>query len=456
MMATLSRRKVRLGAGAGFARDRIEPAVALARDGELDYLVFECLAERTIALAQQRKALDPTQGYDPMLAARLRAVLPWQRTRGFRVVTNMGAANPLAAGRLVRRIACELGMADLKVAVLSGDDVLDPVLATIDTLDARFLETGAALTDRRDHLVAANAYLGAAGICEALAGGAQWVICGRVSDPALFLAPLIHEFGWAMDDWDKLGCGTLAGHMLECAGQVCGGYFADPGRKHVTGLAQLGFPIGEVCASGELVMTKLPGSGGCVTPATCKEQLLYELHDPAAYLQPDVIADFSGVRIDALAPDRVRLSGARGWPRPEALKVSVAYREGYIAEGQISYGGTAAATRARLAAQIVWQRLASMGVAIDAWQVDLIGVDALYGAASAACVGALAELRLRLVARVASATLADTVLREVEALYTNGPAGGGGVTVQAREVMAVQSILLARQQVRPRVTFLDN
>jgi len=445
-------RIVRLGAGAGFARDRIEPAVALARDGNLDYLIFECLAERTIALAQQQKEHYPELGYDPMLADRLRAVLPQQREKGFRIITNMGAANPLAAGRLALAIARELAITGLKIAVLEGDDVLEQIR----TLDTCFLETGEPLAARRESLIAANAYLGAAGIRDALACGAQLVICGRVSDPALFLGPLVHEFGWAMDDWDRLGFGTLVGHMLECAGQVCGGYFADPGRKNVNALARLGFPIGEVRANGELIITKLPGTGGCVSAATCKEQLLYELHDPSAYLQPDVTADFSSVRITELAPDRVRLSGARGLPKPADLKVSVAYREDYVADGQISYGGTAAIERARLAADIVRMRLADMAIPVQAWQADLIGVDALYGATSTTRNSEPAEVRLRIAARVASLALADAVLREIEALYTNGPAGGGGITVTAREVVAVQSILLAQDQARSNVTLMEN
>jgi len=442
-------RSVRLGAGAGFARDRIDPAVALAREGQLDYLVFECLAERTIALAQQQKQQNPQLGYDPMLAARLRAILPLQQRHTFRIITNMGAANPLAAGHLTVQLARELGITGLKVAVVSGDDVLH----TIRRLDAHFLETDKPLAAHRTTLVAANAYLGAQGICDALAASAHVVLCGRVADPALFLAPLIHEFGWAMDDWDKLAAGTLTGHMLECAGQVSGGYFADPGYKDVNDLARLGFPIGEVSANGETVITKLPGSGGCVTPATCKEQLLYEVHDPSVYLQPDVTADFSRVCIDELATDRVALSGARGRPRPDTLKVSVAYREGYIAEGQISYGGSTATHQAMLAAKIVQHRLNHLGLTAQTLKIDLIGVNALCST-KRTIAPTPAEVRLRIAARVASHAQAQAIMQEVESLYTNGPAGGGGVAVAAREVMAVQSVLLAQTQVQPCVTVL--
>ena len=222
---------IRIGAGAGYSGDRIEPAVELAEKGDLHYLVFECLAERTIALAQQAKMKDPASGYDPLLAARMRAVLGTCRAKGIRVITNMGAANPLAAAEKTREIARALGLSGLKIAAVTGDDVLDAVKAG----DYRIEETGGRVNDLGNRIVSANAYLGAGPIVEALAGGADVVITGRVGDPALFLGPLVHEFGWAMDDWDALGRGTAVGHLLECAGQVTGGYFADPGYKDVAG-----------------------------------------------------------------------------------------------------------------------------------------------------------------------------------------------------------------------------
>jgi len=443
-------RIVRLGAGAGFARDRIEPALDLARRGKLDYLIFECLAERTIALAQQQKQKSPELGYDPMFEARMRAVLPIQREQGFRIVTNMGAVNPAAAGRLAKAIAEELNISGLKIAVVEGDDVLPQVKRS----STRFLETGDPLSTRSNELIAANAYLGVAGICEALEAEADIVICGRVSDPALFLGPLVHEFGWSMTDWDRLGKGTLVGHMLECAGQVTGGYFADPGYKDVADLGHLGFPIGEVSAAGDLVVTKLPGTGGCVTAATCKEQLIYEIHDPSAYYQPDVIADFSEVRIEEVGQDRVRLTGAKGAPRPADLKVSVAYRDGYIGEAQISYAGAGAAAKARLAGDIVRQRLALAEVDIDELKIDLIGIDSLHGNSLGGSADPY-EVRLRVAARVKTQTLAEAVAREVESLYTNGPAAGGGVAHLNREVIAVQSVLLPREQANAVVTVLE-
>src|SRR3954452_10117744 len=320
---------IKLGAGAGYAGDRIEPAIELAEKGDLQYLVFECLAERTIALAQQAKMKDPTSGYDPLLTARMRAVLGPCKAKGIKVITNMGAANPLAAAEKTREIARALGLSGLKVTAVTGDDALDAIKAG----DYQIEETGGRVNDLGNRIVSANAYLGAESVVEALASGADVVITGRIGDPALFLGPLVHEFGWAMDDWDALGRGTAVGHLLECAGQVTGGYLADPGYKDVQGLARLGFPFGEVSEDGSVVVTKVPRSGGQVTLSTYKEHLLYEVHDHARYYQPDVVADFSEITMSEAGPDRVRVEGARGAPKTGSLKVSVGYVDSYVGEG---------------------------------------------------------------------------------------------------------------------------
>jgi hypothetical protein len=365
---------IRIGAGAGYSGDRIEPAVELAEHGNIDYLIFECLAERTIALAQRARRQDPTAGYDPLLAVRMRAVLPLCHARGIRIVTNMGAANPLAAAQKTREIAQSLGLHGLKIAAVLGDDVLD-LIQQGDYLD----EQGLPLKRLGERMLSANAYLGAQPIVDALAQGANIVITGRAADPALVLAPLIHEFGWAMDDWARLGQGTLVGHLLECAGQVSGGYFADPGYKDVANLARLGFPIGEVLQDGSLVISKVDGSGGAITAATCKEQMLYEIHDPASYLTPDVVADFSAVSIEESGSDRVALRGATGRARPETLKVSVGHVDSFIGEGQMSYAGPGALARARLALDIVRERLSITNVRASELRFELLGVDALHG-----------------------------------------------------------------------------
>ncbi|MCL2430572.1 MAG: DUF1446 domain-containing protein [Alphaproteobacteria bacterium] len=441
-------RTIRIGAGAGYSGDRIEPAVELAEHGGLHYLVFECLAERTIALAQQARLKHPDGGFDPLLAARMRAVLPACRANGVKIITNMGAANPLAAAQATRAIARAAGLASLRIAAVTGDDVLEQARGT-----ALALDIGGTIADLGNRVVSANAYTGAAPIAAALAQGADVVITGRAADPSLFLGPLVAEFGWAMDDWPLLGKGVLAGHLLECAGQVTGGYFADPPYKSPADLARLGFPIGEVGEDGNLIVTKVPGSGGAVTAATVKEQLLYEIHDPARYFHPDVVADFSAVRVEEIAPDRVRLTGARGAAKTGLVKVSVGYVDGFVGEGQISYAGPGAETRGRLALDIVRERLALTGVPMSESRFDLIGADALHGAHGRD--HAPYEVRLRVIGRTDSLAEAARIGEEVETLYTNGPAGGGGAAKTAREVLAIASALVPEAMVQTQIRMVE-
>jgi Acyclic terpene utilisation family protein AtuA len=443
-------RTIRIGSGAGYSGDRIEPAVELAEKGDIQYLVFECLGERTVALAQQARLKNPESGFDPLLEERIRAVLPLCAARGIKIITNMGAANPLAAARKTAAIAASMGLSRLKIAAVVGDDVLDACRQR----DLSIMEFDGTIGQLGNRLISANAYLGAEPMAEALGGGADVVITGRASDPALFLAPLIHAFGWAMDDWSLLGKGIVAGHLLECAGQVTGGYFADPPYKDVPDLAQLGFPIGEVGEDGGLVITKVEGSGGAVTAQTCKEQLLYEVHDPVRYLQPDVTADFSQVDIEEVGKDRVRISGGGGSARPPTLKVSVGYVDSFIGEGQISYAGPGALARGQLALDIVRERLKLTGVAASELRFDLIGVNSLHGAQVSAHANEPYEVRARVAGRTENLDEAVRIGNEVETLYTNGPAGGGGAFKSARDVVAVASVLLPRELAQPRIQFV--
>jgi Acyclic terpene utilisation family protein AtuA len=444
-------RTIRIGAGAGYSGDRIEPAVELAEKGDIDYLVFECLGERTVALAQQARMKNPESGYDPLLEERMRAVLPLCAAKGIKIVTNMGAANPEAAAKKTADIARSLGLSKLKIAAIVGDDVLDACKSN----DLPIMEFDGTIKQLGNKLLSANAYLGAEPMAQALSAGADVVITGRASDPALFLAPMIHAFGWAMDDWNLLGQGTVAGHLLECAGQITGGYFADPGYKDIPDLARLGFPIGEVGEDGSLVVTKVPGSGGAVTAQTCKEQLLYEVHDPKKYFQPDVVADFSQVSVEEIAPDRVRVSGGRGTKRTDTLKVSVGYVDSFIGEGQISYAGPGALARGRLALDIVSERLKLTGVSTSELRFDLIGMDSLHGPQVSAHGNEPYEVRVRVAGRTENLREAVRIGNEVETLYTNGPAGGGGAWKSSRDVVAVASVLLPRELAKPHVRFVE-
>jgi len=446
----VNKTSIRIGAGAGYAGDRIPPALELAKHGQLDWLVFECLAERTIALAQLERRQQPDKGFDPLLAERMRAVLPVCLAQGTRILSNMGAANPLQAGHEVLRVAQALGLQGVKVAVVQGDDVLPRLLT--DGLDLPLIDSDAPLSSLQDRLISANAYLGADALLPALQTDAQVILCGRVADPALFLAPLMHHFGWVANDWSALGQGILIGHLLECAGQITGGYFADPGFKDVPNLARLGFPLAEVQADGSAVITKVAGSGGCVSVATCTEQLLYEIENPARYLQPDVVADFSQVRLTPDGPDRVRATGASGQPRPDTLKVTVGYHDGYIGEGQMGYAGPGCVARGQLALELVRQRLQDAGLGALEARYELIGVNSLLPQAQASSEPN--EVRLRVAVRTATRQHAQLVANEVEALYTNGPAAGGGATKSVREVVAAAAVLVPRDWAQPQVTVL--
>ncbi len=436
---------IRIGSGAGYSGDRIDPAADLARNGHLDYLVFECLAERTIALAQKARKRDPSSGYDPFLEDRLRTCLPSCYENGVRIITNMGAANPISAMHKAAEVIRGMGISNYTIAAVTGDDVL----AHIGNYEAEILETGEPLSKYRSQIISANAYVGAAPIVEALTLGADMVITGRVADPALFIAPLIFEFGWKMDDYSLLGQGTVMGHLMECAAQVTGGYFADPGFKDVDGLANLGFPIAEIAADGNFSITKLKEAGGMVTAATCKEQLLYEIHDPAEYLTPDVVADFSRVRIEETGKDIVQVSGGNGRPKSGMLKVSVGILDGWIGEGQISYGGAGAVARGQLALEILRKRLKKLGITGEDADYSLIGMNSLYR--DGAIQGTPREVRVRVAARAATEKDAMQIANEVEALYTNGPAAGGGVMKSVRKVLAIRSVLIPEDMVKPEV-----
>lgn len=435
----------RIGTGAGFSADRLDPAVDLAERGRLDCLVFECIGERTLAFGHRDRIADPAAGFNPWLARRFRAVLTPCRRNRTRIVTNMGVANPAGAAEAAAAVARDLGLAGLRVAWLEGDDVT----ALIDK-STELPEIGETVGSVGRRMVGANAYLGADAILPALETGAEVVITGRVADPSLFLAPLRQAFAWAGEDWDLMGRGTMVGHLLECAAQITGGYFADPPYKEVPDLARIGFPLAEVDPDGRAVITKLDGTGGLVSEQTVKEQLLYEVHDPAAYVTPDVIADFSGAELAGDGPDRVRIGGGRGQPRPDLLKVTVAFDGGLVAEAGISYAGPGALDRARLARDVIHERLLGLHGLNAPLRLDLVGVDALHGTALT-YPGEPQDVRVRGALRAASREEAELLLWEIEALLCCGPAGGGGYRGRITPSVVTHNAFIPRDRVRPRV-----
>ena len=442
----MAKSTIRVGCGAGFSDDRIDPAQEMAERGQCDYIAFECLAERTIARESLTRSKDPERGYTPYLAERFQAVLPACIDKGIRIVTNMGAANPMGAARAVQREARALGIGAIPVAVVLGDDVSEQVRAHP---ELPLLESGEPVESLLPRMAAANAYLGADIVRDALATGAPVVMTGRVSDPSLFLACMLHGLDWSYEDYSRLAVGTIAGHMMECAAQLTGGCFADPGRKEVADMARIGFPFADVSSQGDLVLGKVEGSGGRLDEMTCKEQVLYELHDPARYITPDCILDVTGVSFAQIGSDRVRVQGARARPRTPTYKVVVGYHDGWIGEGEVGYAGPNALARAQLAERIVRERLEMRGFRYPEIRVDYIGMSSLHGMGAGRPEPY--EVRLRIAARSPDRKAAQAVGFEVRTLHVNGPSGGGGGSNALREVLGVKSLLMPRELVRTEV-----
>lgn len=445
---------VHIGSGAGFAGDRFDAGVAvvetLARRKGPRYLIYEVMGERTLAIAQRLRRENPKTGYSPYLDQYLRRVLPACKRHGIRIVTNMGNANPRAGAARVHALARELGVPDLKVAVVLGDDLLDYMQpADIRRLPAiEGIEVGTA------PVLGANAYIGARPVADALALGAEVVLVGRTTDAALVLGPLLHEYGWEADDWERLAAGTMAGHLLECGGQVTGGYFCDPGFKDVPSMADLGFPVGEIGADGGVVIGKAENTGGLVTRATVIEQLLYEVHDPSAYLTPDVTLDLTRVTLDEDGENRIRVSGARGAPPPSTLKATVSCDGGWLGEAEMAYAGPNALARARLAADVVRERC-QREAGNDRLRVEVFGAGAMFdgiaGWDSDAASSPGGEYRVRAAIRSGSRERAQYVTDEVQSLFCSGPAGGGGFRASVTAQIATSSILVERDLVEPNV-----
>lgn len=441
---------VRIGCGAGFAGDRFDAAVPIVREFSArpgaNYLMFECLGERTLALAQADRARDPDRGYSPFLDRYLAPILGDVLDAGIRIVSNLGAANPKAGARRIQALAREKGLRPPAVAIVGGDDLRDGLsdaeLRSLPRLD------GAHLFDQP--IVAANVYLGAAPVRDAVATSAPIVLVGRTTDSALALGPLMHEFGWSATDHDRLAAGTICGHLLECGAQVTGAYFADPGFKDVPDLAHVGFPIAEIAQDGRFVLTKPADTGGLIDRATVTEQVLYEMHDPAAYLVPDVTADITDMVLDDLGGDRVAVSGVRGHAPPVDLKATLCVENGWMAEAEMSYAGPNATARAELAGEIVTTRLRETGVKQHI-ALDLIGGQPANRGSGSLPDSAASVVRLRLAMNAPERRMANALIEELQALYCSGPAGGGGFRSHLSAQIATGSILVPRERVEDAV-----
>ena len=436
--------------GSGDRTDAAQPIVtAMMEAGKRGVLTFENLAERTLAFAQLARRSDPAAGYEPLLDEELRPVLADCMDHGIAIVSNFGAANPRSAAARIHALAREIGLRAPRIAVVEGDDMSD---ARGRELLRKLLPAEVGTRE----LVSANAYQGAFEIASALTNGAQIVVTGRVADPSLTLGPAIAHFGWDSEDWDRLAGATMAGHLLECGAQVTGGYFADPGLKDVPDLANVGYPIAEIAADGSCVITKPARTGGVVEVRNVKEQLLYEVHDPSAYLTPDVVADVSDAQLTQVGHDRVRLTGVRGHARPPTLKVLAYFAGGWLGEAEISYAGPNAELRARLAMDIVRKR---MGSDIEV-RFDLIGRCSILGDDAGRMLAATVaeqgeDIRVRAAARHEDVAEIDRLLREVYSLWLCGPAGGGGVRTSKRQRLSNLACYVPREQLPATWSFVN-
>jgi len=442
-------KKIRIGGGSAYERDPIEGAVVLVERGKLNYIGLDTLAERTLALAQLRRREDPTKGYNPLLESRVRSLLPLCVKNKTKIITNAGAANPQAATNKVIEIANESGYKGLKVATILGDDVRD----IIGKVKLTNIETGTPLEIRGEEVMSANAYIGAEPIVEALEGGADVVVGGRIGDLALFLAPLIYEFGWGAEDWNKKAAGSVVAHLIECSCASTGGYLAFPGYVEVPGLDNLGYPLAEVDEDGEAVITKPERTGGIVTELSLTAHLVYEIHDPANYLTPDVVVDVRDVKLQQVGKDRVRISGAKGKGRPKDLKVLIGVRRGYVAESEVSYAGWGAYEKAKLAIdKMIKPHLKKMGNELDETRIDIIGVDSVHGQVSPEPKVAPYEVRVRVAAKTKSSKSAEEFC---DRMITDGfmsTVGAGGPRRSINPLLALYPTLIPRELISTKVT----
>lgn len=450
-------KRVRLGSGSSWSRDRLQPAGDLVSRGNLDYLCFDAMSEVTMSITQSAMLNDASVlPYDPYLPLRIRPILAECVQRGVKVITNSGWLDPVAAARKVLEIAKELGLSQLKIAVVTGSVLTDRVAS----LGLTFIEDGKPVGDSRDRLISAEVYLGAEGILKGLQSGADIVITSRVGDACMYLAALAHEFGWSFDDPNQMAKGMIIGHLLECGSQLSGGCFADPGYKDVPDIANLSNPIAEVTQD-TIIVTKLPGSGGLVSVATCKEQLLYEVQDPSRYLCPDVIADLTKVTFKQVGKDEVEvIIGDAGSPKTPTLKALIGLQEGYIAEEMVLFAGPGALNRAELTKHILIERFKKIGLKSEEMRTDFVGLSAVHRESTPRKEAEPYEVVMRIAIKTKTKEEAAKLGIEVDALAVNGPAGIGkwgthSPGTRIRPIVGLNSALVPREEVPFSVEILE-
>ncbi|HEY6190070.1 MAG TPA: acyclic terpene utilization AtuA family protein [Pyrinomonadaceae bacterium] len=453
------REKIRIASGQGFWGDQLDAPVRQVEDGPIDYLMLDYLAEVTMSIMQKQRARDPRAGYARDFIPLMKQILPRCVERNIRVTANAGGVNVEGCAEAVREVARELGLAGkLRIGKVSGDDMMgriDELLARGHEL--RNMDTGEPLSTVRERIQSANAYLGAWPMVEALNRGAQIVITGRATDTGLTLAPLIHEFGWANDDWDRLSAGTIAGHIIECGAQASGGNCQYDWRN-IPDLANVGFPIVEASPDGTFIVTKHEGSGGRVNVPGVKEQLLYEMGDPHEYITPDCVADFTTIRLEDAGPERVRVYGIRGKAATEFLKVSISYSAGYKAVGTLVYSWPDAYDKAVAADKILRARLDRLGLRFDQVLTEYVGANATHGALAGPPTADLPEVQLRVGVRGPDKNAVERFTKEIAPLILTGPPGVTGFAggrPKVEEIVAYWPALIAKTEITPRVEVIE-
>jgi hypothetical protein len=453
------REPVRIGNGQGFWGDSARGPLQLVGSGAIDYLTMDFLAEVTMSIMQKSKSRNPAAGYATDFVAQLEQVLPMCQERGIRIIANAGGVNPQSCAAAVADVATRLGLTGIKIATVSGDDILDqmPSLLAGGELFTN-MDTGEPLAPHAASVQSANVYLGAGPIIEALQEGADIVITGRVADAALVVAPLVHEFGWGMDDYDKLGAAIVAGHIIECGTQCTGGNFSR--WRDVPDMANIGYPIVEGYADGTFVITKPQGTGGLVDVDTVTAQLLYEIGDPSRYITPDVVADFTTLSLEQVGPDRVRVSGVQGMPPTDTYKVSISSQRGWKSTAQLTVGGPDAGEKARFTADLLFSRLAGLGVSFadQDHRVEVIGTNALYPGMLATPVPEPCEVVLRVSLRSAHRSALDRMAAEFASVLTSGPpglTGFAGGRPRVSEVVGFWPALIDKARVAAVVNVIE-
>jgi hypothetical protein len=453
--SNVNTKSIRLGAGAGMWPDRLDAALEVITRGNIAYISFDTMAEATLPGMQKLRFENPEKGYTDIHRT-TNYIMPICVENGVRLISNCGGANPLSAGKIASVTATDLGLCGTKIATVVGDDTTgEQCLARIAELRGKgvrlnHLDTGEELDSIKGRIIAMNVYLGAAPIVEALNQGAQIVITGRHTDSAMWLAPACYEFGWNWNDWDRLAAGVIVGHLMECSGHVTGGNFSY--WQEVPDPARLGFPIAELYENGEAIITKLEGSGGMVSEATCKEQLVYELHDPSHYVTPDAIVDVTNLRFEQVGKDRVKFSGVKGRPKPETLKACIGYRDGYIGQVLAFYAWPEALAKARRAEEILRERFQMRALEVDDIKFDYIGFNSLHGTLSPEPEFELNEVCLRTTIKSPRESDIAEVIREVYALDLSGPAAQTGVVhLPTREMIAMWPTLIPREEIKHEV-----